>query len=102
MARSSGTVSNGTVSGIDAQRHSSAGRVAGNGGRRMVNGTIGLRVPHDVITAKCVPYLRGGKPEARTALHNLDEYDIVVTYGFEYRRGLSAAERGARAGAATR
>ncbi|MHA6618844.1 reverse transcriptase/maturase family protein [Pseudonocardia sp. DLS-67] len=54
-------------------------------GRRMVNGTIGLRVPRDVIKAKCVPYLRRGKPEARTALHNLDDYDIVATYGAEYR-----------------
>jgi group II intron reverse transcriptase/maturase len=54
-------------------------------GRRMVNGTIGLRVPRDVITAKCVPYLRRGKPEARTALHNHDDYDIVATYGAEYR-----------------
>jgi hypothetical protein len=35
--------------------------------------------------AKSVPYLRRGKPEARTALHNLDDYDIVATYGAEYR-----------------
>jgi len=38
-------------------------------------------VPRDVITAKCAPYLRRGKPEARTALQNLDDYDIVAAYG---------------------
>jgi len=54
-------------------------------GRRSINGSIALRVPSDVITAKCAPYLSTGKPEARTALHNLDDYDIVATYGAEYR-----------------
>ena len=54
-------------------------------GRRSVNGTITLRVPRDVITAKCAPYLRHGKPEARTAMCNLDDYDIVRTYAAEYR-----------------
>jgi AI2M/AI1M-like HNH endonuclease/type II intron maturase len=44
-----------------------------------------LRVPRDVITAKCAPYPRRGKPEARTALCNLDDYDIVAAYGAEYR-----------------
>jgi group II intron reverse transcriptase/maturase len=54
-------------------------------GRRSVNGVIALRVPRDVITAKCAPCLRHGKPEARTALQNLDDYDIVAAYGAEYR-----------------
>jgi group II intron reverse transcriptase/maturase len=54
-------------------------------GRRSINGTIALRVPRDVITAKCAPYLRRGKPEARSALCNLDDYEIVATYGAEYR-----------------
>jgi group II intron reverse transcriptase/maturase len=54
-------------------------------GRRSINGTIALRVPLDVITAKCAPYLRRGKPEARTAMCNLDDYDIVRTYAAEYR-----------------
>ena len=54
-------------------------------GRRSINGIIALRVPRDVITAKCAPYLRHGKPEARSALCNLDDYDIVATYGAEYR-----------------
>jgi hypothetical protein len=55
------------------------------GGRRSVNGTITLRVPRDVITAKCAPYLRRGKPEARSAMCNLDDYDIVKAYAAEYR-----------------
>jgi hypothetical protein len=54
-------------------------------GRRSINGTIALRVPLDVITAKCAPYLRRGKPEARTAMCNLDDYDIVRAYAAEYR-----------------
>jgi Type II intron maturase/AI2M/AI1M-like, HNH endonuclease len=55
------------------------------GGRRSINGTIALRVPLDVITAKCAPYQRRGEPEARTAMCNLDDYDIVKTYAAEYR-----------------
>jgi group II intron reverse transcriptase/maturase len=55
------------------------------GGRRTVNGKIGLRVPADVITAKCAPYRRHGKPGHRPALQNLDDYDIVKIYGAEYR-----------------
>jgi hypothetical protein len=54
-------------------------------GRRSINGPIALRVPPGVITAKCTPYLSTGKPEARTVLHNLDDYDIVATFGAEYR-----------------
>jgi group II intron reverse transcriptase/maturase len=55
------------------------------GGRRTVNGTIALRVPPDVITAKCAPYRRRGKPWQRSRLQNLDDYDIVRIYGAEYR-----------------
>ena len=54
-------------------------------GRRMANGTIALRVPHDVIKAKSGPYLRHGKPWHRSAMQNLDDFDIVKTYGAEYR-----------------
>ena len=32
------------------------------GGRRMLNGTVALRVPRDVITAKCALYRSRGKP----------------------------------------
>jgi hypothetical protein len=55
------------------------------GRQRGVNGKIALRVPCDVITAKCVPYLQHGKPWHRTVMQNLDDYEIVKTYGAEYR-----------------
>ena len=55
------------------------------GGRRAANGSIALRVPLDVIRAKRALYRRHGKPERRTALLNLDDYDIVRVYGAEYR-----------------
>jgi group II intron reverse transcriptase/maturase len=54
-------------------------------GRRTVNGKIGLRVPREVITAKRAPYLRHGKPWHRTAMQNLDDYQIVKTFAAEYR-----------------
>ena len=46
---------------------------------------IALRVPRDVITAKCAPYRHHGKPWHRPGLQNLDDYDIVSIYGAEYR-----------------
>ena len=53
--------------------------------RRKVNGVIGLRVPREVIKAKCAPYLQLGKPERRTELLNRDDLTIISTYGSEYR-----------------
>jgi len=55
------------------------------GGRRMLNGTIALRIPLDMIRAKCAPYRRHGKPWHRSPLQNLPDYDIVRIYGAEYR-----------------
>jgi group II intron reverse transcriptase/maturase len=55
------------------------------GGRRTANGNIALRVPPDVIKAQCAPYREHGKPWHRSRLQNLDDYDIVRTYGAEYR-----------------
>jgi group II intron reverse transcriptase/maturase len=54
-------------------------------GRRAANGTIALRVPLNVIRARRALYRRHGKPWRRTALLNLDDYDIVRAYGAEYR-----------------
>jgi group II intron reverse transcriptase/maturase len=54
-------------------------------GRRSANGRIALRVPKDVIKAKCARYREHGKPWPRTRLQNLDDYDIVGIYGAEYR-----------------
>jgi group II intron reverse transcriptase/maturase len=55
------------------------------GGRRTVNGSVALKVPRDVITAKCAPYRHRGKPWHRSQLQNLPDYDIVRIYGAEYR-----------------
>jgi group II intron reverse transcriptase/maturase len=54
-------------------------------GRRAVNGIIALKVPRDVIKAKCVPYRKRGKPWQRSRLQNQSDYDIVRIYGAEYR-----------------
>jgi group II intron reverse transcriptase/maturase len=54
-------------------------------GRRSVNGAVALRIPLDEIKAKRAPYRRHGKPWHRPALQNLDDYDIVATFGAEYR-----------------
>jgi group II intron reverse transcriptase/maturase len=54
-------------------------------GRRSANGKIALRVPPDVIKAQCARYREHGKPWHRPRLQNLDDYDIVRTYGAEYR-----------------
>jgi group II intron reverse transcriptase/maturase len=55
------------------------------GGRRRLNGTVQLRVPKTVITAKCAPYLRRGKPASRPGLKDRDDHAIISTYGAEYR-----------------
>ncbi len=54
-------------------------------GRRRVNGVIALRVPREVVTAKCAPYLKRGKPARRSPLVNEDDHNIIATYGAEYR-----------------
>ena len=53
--------------------------------RPAVNGVIGLRVPREVITARQAPYLAHGTPWYRPGLLNLDDLQIVSTYGQEYR-----------------
>ena len=55
------------------------------GGRRASNGQIGLRVPTDVIKAKCARYMRGGKPADRPELMNEEDQAIISRYGSEYR-----------------
>ncbi|MFC7219777.1 reverse transcriptase domain-containing protein [Streptomyces polyrhachis] len=52
---------------------------------RRVNGQIALRVPRDVIKAKCAPYLARGEPAKRTALINSTDHAIVATFGTVYR-----------------
>jgi hypothetical protein len=53
--------------------------------RRAVNGVIALRVPKDVIKAKCAPYLTLGKPGHRLDRVNLSDSLIIASYGAEYR-----------------
>jgi len=54
-------------------------------GRRVANGGIRLRVPRDVIKAKCSRYMARGKPERRPELMNDEDYAIISRYGSEYR-----------------
>jgi hypothetical protein len=54
-------------------------------GRRQINGVIALRVPRDVIKAKCASYLERGEPARCNPLVNEDDHTIVATYGAEYR-----------------
>jgi group II intron reverse transcriptase/maturase len=56
-----------------------------SGGARSANGVVVLRVPRDVIKAKCGPYLQRGQPAPRTQLVNEDDHTIISTYGSEYR-----------------
>ena len=58
-------------------------KVTGKG--RSANGIVGLRVPRDVIKAKCSPFLKLGEPERRNQMVNEDDHTIVRTYGAEYR-----------------
>jgi type II intron maturase len=53
--------------------------------RRMTNGAIGLRVPKDVIDAKCALYCTGGKPASRHPMIRDDDFTIVAKFGAEYR-----------------
>ena len=54
-------------------------------GQRCINGALGLKVPVDVIRAKCARYMQHGKPIHLAArLHDTD-YSIVSQYQAEYR-----------------
>ena len=54
-------------------------------GHRSANASIELRVPPEVIRAKCAPYREGGRPCPRPWLQNLGDHEIVRIYGDEYR-----------------
>jgi group II intron reverse transcriptase/maturase len=62
---------------------SRGGRV--NRGMRATNGKIALRVPLDMIKAKCAPYMKHGKPAHLDHLRDHSDYDIVSVYGAQYR-----------------
>lgn len=52
---------------------------------RSINKGIGLRVPQDVIEAKCQRYMQGKKVMHRKELEEQSDYTIVTTYQLEYR-----------------
>lgn len=54
-------------------------------GVRSINGRIALRVPPDVITKKCQPYLRNGKPIHRPEFQINSDYSIIADYQMTYR-----------------
>jgi len=53
--------------------------------RRSLNGKIGLRIPKDVVEAKCRNYLRHGHPIHRTSLLQESDFTILTTYQLEFR-----------------
>lgn len=55
-------------------------------GHRSINGPIGLKVPMQVIRAKCQPYLRQGKPVHRKERTEDTVYSIIMQYQQEWRR----------------
>lgn len=65
------------------QKVSRGGRI--NRGLRSINGKIQLRVPKDVIKAKCAPFLRRGKPTHLLPLMSCTPFDIIGIYGAQYR-----------------
>ena len=54
-------------------------------GHRSINGGVGLRVPQDVVKAKCARYLRRGKPIHRAELVHDSVYSIVAQYQQAFR-----------------
>ncbi len=54
-------------------------------GKRCINGVIGLRVPIDVINARCRLYMKRNKPIHRPALLFESDYAIIDRYQAEYR-----------------
>jgi group II intron reverse transcriptase/maturase len=55
------------------------------GGRRAVNGVIGLFVPETAIRERCALYMERGKPAKLGRLIHDDDFTIVAKYGSEYR-----------------
>jgi AI2M/AI1M-like, HNH endonuclease/Type II intron maturase len=53
--------------------------------RRNINGRIGLRIPKDVLEAKCASYLRNEKARHRPELEHEEDYTILMAYQLEYR-----------------
>ncbi len=54
-------------------------------GHRTINGQIGLRVPVEVVRAKCAPYLKGGEPIHRKERTNDSIFGIVAQFQQEFQ-----------------
>jgi hypothetical protein len=54
-------------------------------GHRSINAAIGLKVPVDVIRAKCAPYLHHGRPIRRTERIVNTDFSIVAQFQAEFR-----------------
>jgi group II intron reverse transcriptase/maturase len=54
-------------------------------GQRCINGAPGLKVPVDVIRAKCSRYTQRGKPNRLAARLNDTDFSIMTQYQAEYR-----------------
>ena len=52
---------------------------------KMSHGSIDLRIPPEVIRAKIARYRKNGKPLCRSELEHESDFQIVTTYGAEYR-----------------
>ncbi len=53
--------------------------------RRSINGKIGLRVPKEVLEAKCKSYMRSGHAVHRAALLQESDFTIITAYQLEFR-----------------
>jgi hypothetical protein len=53
-------------------------------GRRCVNGRVALRVPSEVLRARCAAYMQRGKPWHRSELLSDDAFSIISRYQTEY------------------
>ena len=56
-----------------------------SGGKRSINGQIGLKVPVEVVKTRCQPDMARGKPVHRPERLNDSEVSIVETYQAEFR-----------------
>ena len=54
-------------------------------GRRATNGTIGLKLPVDIVQAACQRYMRCGKPVHRTQNIFDSDFSIIAQYQQEFR-----------------
>jgi group II intron reverse transcriptase/maturase len=53
--------------------------------RRMINGVIALKVPKDVIAAKCQQYMQKGKPVQKSGWRHGSDFETITQYQLEYR-----------------